>query len=72
MIYVVLILSIIAIILSLFSLFAIWRLFKYIKYIIEDNQEVERERIDNIITTLKYLTKEGLIKDNGKFKKPYI
>jgi len=41
-------------------------------YVIEDKQEDESERVDNIIQTLKIIVKEGLVKDDGRIKKPYI
>ena len=60
---IILIISILALLISLFCLFAIWRLFKYIKYIIEDKQEEDSEKVENIIQTLKIIVHEGLIKN---------
>lgn len=69
---VILILSSIAIILSLFTLLAIWRLYKYIRYVVEDKQDELEDKSNNIIQTLKIIVQEGLIKNNGRIKKPYI
>ena len=40
--------------------------------IIEDKQDGTEEKVDNIIQTLKIVVHEGLIKNNGRIKKPYI
>ena len=66
------ILLFIALVVAGFALFAVWRLNRYIQYRLEDKQEEHEEKITNIIQTLRIITKEGLIRDNGRVKRSYL
>ena len=66
------IISCLALIISGFCIFAVWRLFKYMKYVIEDSVDVQEEKVDNVINTLRIVVSEKLIKMNGRIQKPYL
>ena len=69
---IIIILCVIALLTSLFTLFAVWRLYKYIRYVIEDKQDELEDKSNNVIQTLKIIVQEGLVKSNGRIKKPYM
>jgi len=72
MVVLAIILAIVAILISGFALFAVWRLNKYIQYTVEERILEIDEVNSNLVQSLQLAVGEGLIKSNGRIKKPYM